>query len=595
MEQVLVFIVIIISLFLFIQGKIRYDFVALIALSILAVFNVVPTDKVFSGFSHPAVITVAAILVVSSALIKTGAINQIVEVLNRNGKNISIRILSLCGLTAVLSAFMNNVGALALIMPVAIKIGKENKISPSYLLMPVAFSSLLGGLMTEIGTPPNLIISSYRAEIGLKPFSFFDFFPVGVGITIVGVTFIGIVGWKLIPIRKKVDENQDQFNIENYLSEVYIDETCKLEGYTIRDMQIENKMDINILSIVRDGINIISPNANKELECGDIMVIKTDPEDLSNILKNTGLKLRGTKIDEDNTNRLLNDDEHALVEVVIRDDSLLVGKNAMELQLRNRYNINLVAVSRSGNYSLYRLKNFRFHPGDILLVQVPSENLNGLYNNLRLLPLAQRNIELDPSNTKLNRTLALTIFIASIIITTSGIVPVQVSFTIAAILMVLFKVISIKDFYDAIEWPIIIMLGALLPVGEALETSGGAESIANFMMLGSNFLSPTLMMALLMTTTILLTNLINNAASAVLMAPIAVNLAYQMNVAIDPMLMAVAVASSSAFLTPIGHQSNTLVMGPGGYKFEDYWRLGLPLSIISVVVAIPLILLVWPF
>jgi di/tricarboxylate transporter len=593
-QQVIVFGVILGSLFLFVSGRIRYDFVALIALLFLTLTGIVPPGKAFLGFGHPAVITVAAILVVSSALLKTGALDQLVKFLNKGGKSISVKIAALMVMTAVLSSFMNNVGALALIMPIAIKVGKHHKISASYLLMPVAFSSLLGGLITEIGTPPNLIISSFRTEAVSESFSFFDFAPVGIGLTITGIIFISFIGWHLIPKRKSDDVQTDFFEVDDYMSEVYIPEGNKNINLSIRELLSQLNLDINIVSIIRGKKIIIAPNANDRIEECDELVIRADHSDLSKLVEKSGFILKGSKIIYDESGKMLTDEEHAIVEIVLRDDSPAIGRNIIELDLRRRYSANLIAVSRKGISSYYRLKSHRFRPGDILLLQCSKSTLQDTISKLRGLPLAERGLDLASSNHSLKRNLTIILFLLSIIITTAGLVSVQISFVSCAVLMVLINVITTREFYEAIEWPIIIMLGALLPVGEALQTTGGADTIAGLMLRAMHVLNPSMMVVLLMIITILLTNMINNAAAAVLMAPIAISLSVQMGVSVDPLLMAVAIAASSAFMTPIGHQSCTLVMGPGGYRFGDYWRMGLPVSILVLLVGTPLLLYFWP-
>ena len=577
-----------------VNGRIRYDFVALIALLILALTGIVPASNAFLGFGHPAVITVAAILVVSSALLKTGALDQLVKFLNRGGKSISVKIATLMIMTAALSSFMNNVGALALIMPIAIKVGKHHKISASYLLMPVAFSSLLGGLITEIGTPPNLIISTYRVNAGLESFSFFDFAPVGIGLTIIGIVFISFFGWHLIPKRKSDDVQTDFFEVDDYMSEVYIPEGNKNINKSIRELVLKLNLDVNIVSIIRGNKTIIAPNASDQIEECDLLVIKADHNELSKLIEKSGFILKGSKVIYDESGKMLSDEEHTIVEIVLRDDSPAIGRNIIELDLRRRYSANLVAVSRNNISSYYRLKSHRFRPGDILLLQCSRATLQETLAKLRALPLAERGVDLSSSKLFVKRNLTIGLFLLSIIATTSGLVSVQVSFVSCAVLMVLINVITPKEFYEAIEWPIIIMLGALLPVGEALQSTGGADTIAGLMIRAMDILSPSMMVVLLMVITMLLTNMINNAAAAVLMAPIAISLSIQMGVSVDPLLMSVAVSASSAFMTPIGHQSCTLVMGPGGYRFGDYWRMGLPVSLLVLLIGTPLLLFFWP-
>lgn len=594
MGQIIVISVILGALVLFVQNKIRYDMVALMALFTLVIAGIIEPKNAFLGFSHPAIISVIAILIVSSALIKTGAVEELVAWMNKSGSSISFKIISLCIMTAVLSSFMNNVGALAIVMPIAINIGKKFKISPSSLLMPIAASSLLGGLVTEIGTPPNLIISMARQNALGEPFHFFDFAPVGFLVTIVGVIFIGLVGWRLIPKRKTGTQSDEAFKVEDYLIEMIAEPTCKIIGKSLKDITQKNALDWSVLSIIRNKKRIVAPLGSEQIEKGDMLVVKTEHTEITRIIEKTGLRLSGTKLSHTESSRFLNSEDFELVEVVLKDDSPLIGSSAVDADLRNQYEANLIAVSRKGHSIVYRIKTFRFYSGDILLLQVKKQNQSNLYKKLRCLPLANRGVKDLVVYSSVKRKASVGIFAISILMTTFEVLPVQISFSVAALIMVLTGIINVKDFYEAIEWPIVILLGAMLPIGEALESTGGAQTIASLLFKFDQFFPPSVMIVLLMVFTMLLTNLINNATAAVLMAPIAIDLARLMNVSVDPLLMAVAVASSCAFLTPIGHQSNTLIMGPGGYRFDDYWKMGLPLSILVLIVATPLIVLFWP-
>ncbi len=589
-EQLIVFLVIIATLILFIDGRIRYEFVSLSGLIILVITGVIKAEDAFFCFSHPAVITVASVLVISSALIKSGIVEVLVVFLNKRSKTTRTKIMSLMIVTAILSAFMNNVGALALIMPIAIKVAKDNKLSPSIFLMPVSFASLLGGMVTEIGTPPNLIVSSYRMEGGGEAFRFFDFAPVGLTLVIVGILFTIFIGWKLIPKRKSQDE-ESLFNIEGYVSELVVTKDSKMIGKTLIDFSKTYKIEVNVLSIVRNEKRIVAPKAYETLFEGDLLIIRAVTSELSDLVKRTGLQLKGAMKDPSSS---ISSKNMALVEVVLREDSFLIGRTALQLKLRNRFNVNLIAVSRKGISSFGRLKSFRFRPGDILLIQVPVSILQDTYFKLGCLPLAERKIEIKASENKKKKYLPLIIFAISIGITTLGILPVQISFSLAAISLVLLGAVTPREFYEAIEWPTILMLGSLLPLGAALQSSGGSNTIANVLSKISIILPESMMVVVVMIITIILTNLISNSASAVLMAPIAFSLAGFMAVSPDALLMSVSVASSSAFLTPIAHQSNMLVMGPGGYKFTDYWKLGLPITLLVLLIAPTLILYIWP-
>ncbi|MDH8677049.1 SLC13 family permease [Fusibacter bizertensis] len=588
-DQIIVIFVILLSLTLFIEAKLRYDLVALIALLMITLSGIVSAEDAFVGFSHPAVITVVAVLVVSRGLINAGAMEPVTALVSSLSGGIVTKLMVLMGITAFFSSFMNNVGALALTMPIAMTVAKQNDISPSFLLMPVAYASLLGGLVTEIGTPPNLIISMYRQELLGTPFHFFDFAPVGMGLAVVGIIFVGLIGYRLIPNRKSKSDLDTLFKVDDYLSEIIIPEGSKLAGKSLIEFSQLHGLEINILSIIRNKVNIVAPHARETLEARDLLVIKIDPSELTKLIEKTDVILKGAKSRGDYSIK-----DYALWEIVIKDDSPLIGQTAKTINLRNAYNVNLVAISRQGQQHRERLGETIFKPGDILLLQAADQNIRNVLTRLKGLPLAERGLQINLGIFKKKRILGMGIFLVSIIMTSLGIVPVQLSFTLAAVTMVLFKIMTLKEAYESIEWPVIFMLGAMLPLGEALQSTGAADTIASLLLLTQRVLSPELLVGLLMLVTMLLTNLINNAAAAVLMAPIGISLALGLGVSIDPMLMAVAVGSSCAFMTPIGHQSNTLIMGPGGYHFGDYWKMGLPVTVILLIIGTPLILIFWP-
>lgn len=592
-DQLVVFGVIILTLVFFVNGKLRYDFVALLAIITLSLFRIITFEEAFSGFSHPAVITIISVLVISSALIKTGAINQVVIILNKVSDNVSLKIFSLMLITAFLSGFMNNIGALALILPIAIRVAKDSKISPSKLLMPVAFASLIGGMTTLIGTPPNLIVSTYRAEAIMSPYAFFDFAKTGVLISLIGIIFVSFIGWRLIP-QREANHSDLVFKTEDYLSEVVVVAESKMLNKPLRDFFEVFKLEVDVLSIIRNKRKIILPKASDRLREDDVLIIKADSSQLKDLIDKTEMHLKGAKLTFLESQPLLKSEEFELVEVVIRRDSPLNNRTAFEMKLRNRYNVNLVAVSRKGVSSMSRLKSFRFREGDILLIQAPKSIAQDIFDKLLLLPLAERGLAIDLTKNKFNRYLALGMFAVAIVLVSFGFLPVQIAFALTAILLVVFKVITPREFHQAIEWPSIFMIGALLPLGSALSSSGASNTIANQLVRLSTVFPPAVMLILIMVITIALTNLIGNTPAAVLMAPIASSLALAMHVSYDPFLIAVSIAASSAFLTPIAHQSNMLVMGPGGYSFTDFYKLGLPLTILVIGVSVPTILFFWP-
>ncbi len=593
MNQIIVFIVIFAMLVFFIDGRTRYEFVSLFALLVLTVLGIIDFESAFSGFSHPAVITVASVLVISASLIKSGIVERLVVLLNNKTQNLSFKILALMIVTGILSAFMNNVGALALILPIAMRMAKDDDIHPSQLLMPVAFSSLMGGMITIIGTPPNLIVSNYRLQVSGIPFSFFEFAPIGLTILILGILFTVFLGVFLIP-KRKTNMDDGIFNIGEYLSEVKIEKNSKLIDQQVLDFKKIYKIDVEVLSILRDDRNIIIPKPHALLKEGDVLIIKTDSLLLNELISRTGLSLKGASLDFLKSTPYLSSQDFELIEVVLRDDSLLIGKTALEINLRNRFNVNLIAVSRQGSVSIERLKSFKFKSGDILLLQAPKSKLQDIYNTLSCLPLAERKVQIKTNKSKTKEFLPLSFFLIAILLTTLGILPVQVAFSSVAVLLVLTKLITAREFYDSIEWPTIILLGSLLPLGLALQNSGASDTLASLLVNLSIYVSPVTMLVIIMVITIFFTNLISSTATAVLMGPVAISLALTMGVNTDPFLIAIAIGATTAFITPIAHQSNMLVMGPGGYKFSDYWKLGLPLSIISIIVSVPIIIKLWP-
>jgi len=588
MEQTIIFASLGAAFVLFIWGKPRYDIVALLVLIFLTAWGIIPKEEAFVGFGHTAVITVAAVLVVSKALENSGLVNIIVGIMDKLGSNITLQVGALCLVVAIASGFMNNIGALAIMMPVAIQLARKNNYSPSYILMPIAFASLLGGMNTLIGTPPNIIISSFRSEALGSPFKMFDFSPVGICVTLLGVAFISFVGWRLLPKRQATNASEDFFSIDNYITEVSIPDGSKLIDQKVNDINSNKDHDIKVLGIVRFKQRIHAPRPNLLLRQDDILILEGDTDDLTKFLDESGAELVGDEA-------LYKDAEGSKdieqMEGIIQEYSPLTGETAVSLNMRSRFGVNLLAISRRGKTFLQRIDHVPFQSGDVLLLQGRSADMPDIFQTLGCFPLAKRSLSVG----KPKRTIfALTIFILSIVAVVLELLPVAIAFTLASILMVASRIIPLKSVYQNIDWPIIVLLGAMIPVGLAFETSGAAETITvQILKLGSGYPLWVLVGTLLLVT-MLLSAVINNAATVVLMAPIAISIANSMDASADPFLMAVAIGASAAFLTPIGHQSNTLVMGPGGYRFGDYFKLGLPLTLLIVAAGIPLILLFWP-
>ncbi|HEX5136514.1 MAG TPA: SLC13 family permease [Planctomycetota bacterium] len=586
-DQAAIFALLAASLCLFVLGTWRYDVVALLALLSATLLGIVPADRAFAGFGHPAVVTVAAVLVIGRALQNSGIVDVLSHRAAGLGRGTVAQVAALTGLTALASAFMNNVGALALMMPVAIRVARERKTPPSLVLMPLAFASLLGGLTTLIGTPPNIIVASFRERGGGEPFGLFDFTPVGGAVAVMGTLFLAFLGWRLVPRRPGVADQKEWFGIESYITELRVREGSPLIGQPLGALDGLLKAEVIVVGIVRGAKRLAAPSELEVLMEGDALIVEVDPGDLERVASAGGLELAGGK---DLGREALRSGDVELVEVVVKPDSPIVGKSAKSLRLRRRHGVNLLAVAREGA-PLRRLGDLTFRSSDVLLLQVAGGALADTLAALGCLPLAERGLRLGQPRKLL---LGTSVFAAAVLATTLRLLPAHVAFTAAGLALVLLRLVSLRSAYDAIDWPVLILLGAMLPVGEALETTGGAGLVARGVLGLSRHFPPAAALAFVLVATMSLSDVVNNAAAAVVMAPIGLAVAEGLEVSRDPFLMAVAIGASCAFLTPIGHQSNTLVMGPGGYRFGDYWRVGLPLEALIVAVALPLLLLVWP-
>lgn len=601
-DQWTVFLILGATLALFIWNRLRFDIVAMLALLAVAVSGLVAPDQLFAGFGHPAVITVAAVLVISQGLVNGGVVDAVARLLGKVGRNAVLQVITLTLVVALCSGFINNVGALALLMPVAIWMSRQSGRSPSLLLMPLAFGSLLGGTITLIGTPPNIIIASYR-EAG--SFGLFDFAPVGLAITAVGIVFIGVIGWRLTPKRDDPAGGDKLFSVGEYVTELKVPEESPFAGGTLHNLLTSGgtEKSLVVLALIRGEEVSPAPSTFNVLKYGDVLLVEADTESLQEFVEQTGLALANAVNDEDEegkesepmTSREGTEEQVAagdvrLTEAVISPSSRLIGRSANRLNLRERYGLNVVAIARQGHRLKRRLADIRFRSGDILLVQGYEDNLLSTLQTLGCLPLAERGLTLGREK---NLWLAGGVFLAAIAVILSGLLTPPVALVACAVAMVLVQLMDAGDAYRAIDWPVIVLLAAMIPVGQALETTGGAALIAEQILTVAQGQAAWVALTIILVGTMLLSNVVNNAAAAILVAPIALGVSSQLGLASDAVLMAVAVGASCAFLTPIGHQSNALVMEPAGYRFGDYWRLGLPLSVLVTVVGVPMILWVW--
>ncbi|MDB4498297.1 SLC13 family permease [Gammaproteobacteria bacterium] len=586
-DQLILFALLFTVFILLIWGRWRYDIVAFAALLVALLTGVVPKELAFSGFGHPATIIIALVLIVSRGLSNSGAIELLARFVIDGSRKLGAHIAIMSSLAAVLSAVMNNVAALALLMPVDIQAAAKAKRSPALSLMPLSFASILGGMITLIGTPPNIVIAEFRNEALGAPYSMFDFAPVGLACAAVGIAYVTLIGWRLLPKnRQQADSPTELFDLADYIAELKVTENSKVIGKRINDLEAEaEKSDVEIIGLIRNGNRLAGITRRVEIKAGDTLVIEANPESIDTLLGSMELEYVGSGL------TALQDEDLQLSELVVPPSSNLAGRSTASLRLLYRYGVALVGVSRQGVRFRDNVRQLVIEPGDVLLLLGSDERLSDVIGRLSLLPLkdrGQRVIKRDKA------WLAVGTFAIAIILASAGLVYLPVALGCVTTLYILLNIVPVRSMYDSIEWPVIVLLGSMIPIGAALQSTGGTTLIVDSILSVSSEFSPAIVLTLLIIVTMTLSDVMNNTATAVIAAPIAVEIATRLDVNPDPFLMGVAVAASCAFLTPIGHKNNTLIMGPGGYKFGDYWRMGLPLEIIIVAVSVPMILIVWP-
>ncbi|WP_250459391.1 SLC13 family permease [Microbulbifer litoralis] len=670
-DQLIILIILAVTIVLFIWGPWRHDMVALASLLACVVTGLIPAEDAFKGFGHPAVVTVACVLILSRGLQNTGAMDVLAQRLIPKSANTTLAIFSLTGLGALMSGFMNNVGAMALLMPVATDIADKHRLPPGKVLMPLSFGTILGGMTTLIGTPPNLIVSGFRASAGGSSFGMFDFTPVGLAVAVVGVVFVALLGWRLVPARTQA--GAATFDTGTYLTEALVQEKSTAADKTVREIihMLEDE-DAQVVGVVHNDARVSPATPWQRIRAGDILVMEAEPESLSAAISSLGLKLAaeaeeeerqkkekerkekreqeqeeqekqkrekgetGEEKQEDSEEELrekpveegtgrrrekrqrggdkekngetrdsekekkkekakekekIAEDDVQLRELVVMPDSGLIGRTARFLRLPMRYEINLLALSRQGRRSVRRLRSTPLRAGDALLMLGTDDNLNTFAYEQGCVPLAQRDITIPNKEKAAVALVAMALAVAG---AAFGLLPAAISFAACALAFMVLKVIPLRSMYGAIDGSVIVLLGALIAVAEVMDSTGAADLVAKGMLNNLAGGNPVVALTLLLVITMTLSDFMNNAATAAVMCSIALSAAAQLDVNPDSLLMAVAIGASCAFLTPVGHQNNTLILGPGGFRFGDYWRMGLPMEILVVLVSIPMLLWIWP-
>lgn len=626
--QTIIILILLVTIGMFLWGRWRHDMIALAALLACVVTGVIDPAVAFNGFGHPAVITVACVLVLSAGLQRSGAVDVLARHAMPKNAGLMVSMAALVGIGALLSGFMNNVGALALLMPVALQVANRLEVPPGQVLMPLAFGTILGGMTTLIGTPPNLIVSGFRAQQGTTGFAMFDFTPVGIAVALTGCIFV-VLAWRLVPARKQA--GTEGFETGAYLTEARVTEKSKIVDMRLYDIEKEfDDSGAQIVGLIRNNVKINAPSGGRVIRVGDILVLEAEVDSLGAVLSTLGLELEESKTveksakselaDSDQTkpeqesnndkgpsepnapgskppenktqdSKPQNSEDIVLMELVVRPESNLQGRSATNIMLRSRYSLNLLAVSRDGNRSKSRLRNFRMQAGDLLLLQGTSESVLEFASDYGCVPLAKRELKIPD---KKQAALAGIIMFFAVAGAAFGLLPAAISFALGVLASMVFKTVPPRSVYNTIDWPVIVLLAALIPVAGAMEATGTAALIASLLMEYVAQGNAIVALGMVLVITMFLSDLMNNAATAAVMCPIAIGAAMTLGVNADSFLMAVAIGASCAFLTPIGHQNNTLILGPGGFKFSDYWRLGLPLEILVVLVALPLLTVFWP-
>ncbi|WP_159593482.1 SLC13 family permease [Chelativorans xinjiangense] len=586
-EQIFLFSLLGLVFVFLVWGRVRYDLVAFAALVIAVAGGVVPTEQAFAGFGHEAVIIIALVLIVSRAMVNAGAVELVARFVLSAGRSLSTHIGIMSVVGAALSAVINNVAALVMLMTLDMEAAEKAKRPVAQSLMPLSFATILGGMITLIGTPPNIVVAQFRERALGAPYSMFDFSPVGLACAVVGIAFVTTVGWRLIPDTGQHAALGEGGDTGLFVAEASVKEDSKAIGQSPSALYpLADKCDVSILGLVRRGKRLPGFAASEEIRKNDHLVLEGDPKSIESFIGAAELSPAGADKHGGLTGKSL-----TLVEAIVPDNARMAGRTALDLRLLYRRGVTLLGVSRQGKRFRERVRNLAIKPGDVVLLLGPESRVADAAEWLGVLPLAEK------SHTVIQRSKALftvAVFAVAVAAAVMGFVPLAVALAGAVAVYALFSVVGAREVYEAVEWPVIVLLGSLIPLGLALEESGGTRLIAEAIVAQAGALPAWAILAILMIVTMTLSDFLNNVATALIAAPVGLSVARALDVSPDPFLMGVAVASSCAFLTPIGHKNNTIIMGPGGYRFGDYWRMGLPLEMIIIAVGVPAILFFWP-
>lgn len=582
-------IIVVLMMTLFMSGRFRIDLIAIGVLVVLLIFGLIDTDQALSGFANQATGTIAAMFIISAALVRTGAMHWVTH----NIEKIAVKgerwlILTLCLVVAALSAFIVNTAVIALFIPIAIVLAKGNKYSSSRLLMPIAFASQFGGVCTLVGTSTNILVSGIAVDYGMPAIGFFELTPLGIITLIAGVIYLVTVGYWLIPKRAGEIEKVDKYRLDDYLTELLVTAKSPLIGKTWEKSKMDQKTKVKLSNLLREDKAVSSPRTTK-IKPGDLLLLYGNVKTLLDLQTKYGIELiKDVKVRD----QQLSSHDLRMNEVLIPPNSVLIGRTLQTSGYFYRARSAVLGIQRRGKVLRDRLSDIKLESGDTLLIQSHKDDLSMLLNSSNVI------VTNELTELHIRRDKALVSFLMMflvIILVTFNILPLIVAAIIGAAGIIIGRCLTLEEAYEAIDWKVIFLLGGVIPLGLALEQNGVALWVADSVMEPLVQFGPILALAIIYLITAIMTEAISNIATAVVMAPIAISLAIAMNVDPRPFLVAITFAASTSFATPVGYQTNTMIYSPGGYRFRDFTKVGGPLNLIFLGLAVLLIPLIWPF
>ncbi|MCC9165353.1 SLC13 family permease [Pontibacter harenae] len=591
LEIWLVLTIIGIAVALFVSEKLQIDTVAMLTMVLFMATGVLTPAEGLAGFSNPATITVAAMFIISTAIFKSGALNSISTMLTRVGrKNYLFCLLSLMLIAGGLSAFINDTAVVALLMPVVIQVSQETKISPSKLLIPLSFGALMGGVCTLIGTSTNILVSGIVQAHGEESLKMFEFAPLGIVFLLSGVAYIFFIGRHLLPNRKLSKDLTEDFKMGKYLTEIILLPDSSSVGSSIIDSSLVQNLDIEVLQVTRDQGKVLKAYPSMVLHANDVLKVRCDVEKLKKLKAEKGIELKSERKIREKDLYL---SHTKLFEAIIPPNSYIEGKSLKELNFRAyNYGASVLAIRHRDEILHEKLTHVKLSPGDVLLIAADAYQAEKLRMNEDILLIS----ETERSSYDYSKIIPVLLISTGVILTAAiGLVSIVVSALVGVMLLLLFRCIRVDEIYKAIDWKVVIMLAGVLSMGAALDKTGASRLLSGFMVEGIGKYGPHALLSAFFFITFMATNFMSNNATAALLAPIAIVAAEQMGVSVKPFLMAVTYAASLSFMTPMGYQTNTMIYGPGNYRFSDFLKVGTPLNLLFWLIASLLIPFFFPF